>query len=94
MVGEKVRNSTMDTTKLDCLVADSAAFLKNVDMQNLAHRIFTVKEVINEIRDAATKQRLAVLPYEIYFREPSTESLSFGMARLNLIYLHSILSFD
>ena len=59
----------------DSLVADSAAFLKNVQLQNIANRIFTVQDVVHEIRDAATRQRLAVLPYEIEFREPSTESV-------------------
>jgi len=64
-------------TRLACLVADSAAFIRNVDLQNLGRRIFTVKEVVSEIRDASTKQRLAVLPYELDFRTPSAESLHF-----------------
>ena len=65
--------------KLPCIVADSAAFIRNVDLQNLSERIFTIGEVINEIRDTATKQRLAVLPYEIEFREPSAECLKNGI---------------
>ena len=67
-----------ESKKLKCIVADSAAFLKNVDLQNLSERIFTINEVIREIRDSATRKRLAVLPYEIEFREPSTESISAG----------------
>lgn len=66
-----------EQTKLPCLVADSAAFLRNVDLQNLSDHIFTIKEVVGEIRDATTKQRLAVLPYELDFRSPSAESLQF-----------------
>merc|ERR1712168_362700 len=66
-----------DGTKLTCLVADSAAFLRNVDLQNLSQRIFTIKEVVGEIRDSATKQRLAVLPYDLNFRTPSAESIQF-----------------
>lgn len=61
--------------KLTCLVADSAAFLRNVDLENLTHNVFTIGDVIREIRDSATKQRLAVLPYEINFRVPSAESI-------------------
>ena len=64
--------------KLPCLVADSAAFMKNVDLHNIAEKVFTLGDVINEIKDAATKQRLAVLQYEIIFREPSAESLKSG----------------
>lgn len=63
-----------NSAKLPCLVADAAAFLRNVDLQNISEKIFTIKEVIHEIRDSATKQRLAVLPYELNFREPSAES--------------------
>jgi len=75
LFNEPGANSNDEASKLQCLIADSAAFLRNADLQNLSHRVFTVKEVISEIRDSATKQRLAVLPYEIIFRTPSTESL-------------------
>ena len=61
------------------LVADSGAFLKNIQLQEIAERIFTIREVVHEIKDAVTKQRLAVLPYTIEFREPSLESLQHGM---------------
>merc|ERR1712142_1257996 len=36
----------------------------------------TIREVVAEIRDSATKQRLAVLPYELNFREPSAQSIT------------------
>merc|ERR1712183_511238 len=68
-------NTGDEESKLDCLVADSAAFLRNADLHNLGHKVFTVREVVGEIRDSATKQRLAVLPYELNFRTPSAESL-------------------
>lgn len=63
---------------LDCLVADSAAFLKNAPLQQIARKIFTIREVVGEIKDSATRQRLAVLPYTIEFREPSAESIKIG----------------
>lgn len=62
---------------LPCLVADSAAFIRNVALGDLAHKIFTIRDVISEIRDPQTRQRLAVLPYEITYREPSLESIKF-----------------
>ena len=64
---------------LPCLIADSAAFLKNAPLQQMADKIFTIQDVISEIRDATTRHRLAVLPYTIEFREPSTESVKIGM---------------
>ena len=68
----------MEDKLLPCLIADAAAFLKCVPLQNMAKRIFTVSKVVDEIRDSATRQRLAVLPYMIEFREPSTESIKAG----------------
>ena len=70
---------------LQCLVADSAAFLKNAQLHRIACRIFTIQEVINEIKDSATRQRLSVLPYTIEFREPSTESIRTGKTNLLII---------
>jgi len=69
---------TCETENLiPCLVADSAAFIRNVNLQTIGENVYTIGDVVNEIRDSATKQRLAVLPYELNFREPSSESLKF-----------------
>merc|ERR1712168_872424 len=73
--GDGNNNTGDEESKLDCLVADSAAFLRNADLHNLSHKVFTVREVVGEIRDSATKQRLQVLPYELNVRTPSAESL-------------------
>ncbi|CAH3042290.1 unnamed protein product [Pocillopora meandrina] len=64
-----------DSGKVKHIVADSAAFLKNAPLHEMCENVHTVEDVVNEIRDAATRQRLAVLPYKINFREPSTEAL-------------------
>ena len=63
---------------IDVLVADSAAFLKNVPLQNMAKNVYTISEVVGEIKSAAVRQSLAVLPYEITFRVPSSDSLHVG----------------
>lgn len=65
--------------KIEILVVDSAGFLKNVPLQNITRNVFTIKEVISEIRSASVRERLAVLPYEVNFRVPSSESLHVGM---------------
>ncbi len=38
----------------------------------------TLRDVVAEIRDKATKQRLQVLPYELEYREPDTEDIRHG----------------
>lgn len=60
------------------LVADSAAFIKNAPLHELCDNVYSIQDVVSEIRDAGTRQRLSVLPYEIIFREPSTEAVRIG----------------
>ena len=64
-------------------MADSAAFLKNAPLHEMCENVYTVEDVINEIRDAATRQRLSVLPYSIHLREPTTEALHAGKVCIN-----------
>lgn len=64
--------------KVQCIVADSAAFLKNAPLHDMCENVYTVEEVVSEIRDAATRQRLSVLPYTVHFRHPSAEALHTG----------------
>ncbi len=46
--------------------------------QDIAEVVYTVRDVVDEIRDAATKQRLRVLPYEIKMMEPSPDAIVRG----------------
>ncbi|XP_069114071.1 RNA-binding protein NOB1-like isoform X1 [Argopecten irradians] len=48
-----------------------------VFFQSIGEKIYTLPEVVNEIRDKATLQRLQVLPYRLQFRQPSPESIRF-----------------
>ncbi|XP_073515364.1 RNA-binding protein NOB1 [Phyllobates terribilis] len=57
------------------VVADSGAFLRNAALQEIGAHIYTVRDVVTEIRDKPTRRRLAVLPYELLFREPTPESI-------------------
>ena len=51
------------------LVLDSGAFIRGYHLQHLAHKFYSVREVIEEIRDKETKQLLASLPFEITFTD-------------------------
>ncbi|XP_066204574.1 RNA-binding protein NOB1 [Saccopteryx leptura] len=55
------------------VVADAGAFLRNAALQDIGKNIYTIRAVVNEIRDKATRRRLAVLPYELRFKEPFPE---------------------
>uniref|UniRef100_A0A4W3J9B5 RNA-binding protein NOB1 n=1 Tax=Callorhinchus milii TaxID=7868 RepID=A0A4W3J9B5_CALMI len=44
-----------------------------VHFREIGKNIYTLKEVVNEIRDKETKRRLAVLPYQLTFKEPFPE---------------------
>lgn len=68
----------MQSEKIRILVADSGAFIKGAPLQQWSSNIVTIKDVVNEIRDANTRQRLQVLPYELTFREPSQAAISHG----------------
>lgn len=55
------------------VVADAGAFLRNAALQDFGKNIYTIRDVVSEIRDKATRRRLAVLPYELRFKEPFPE---------------------
>jgi len=61
--------------KADYLVVDSGGFIKNAPLRDLGHNIITLPQVVDEIRDKATLQRLQVLPYELQLRKPSSEGI-------------------
>lgn len=72
--------SEMDPVKLSSsrvkhLVVDSGGFIKNAALQEIGENIYTVAEVVSEIKDKATKQRLQVLPYKLNYRVPSPEAV-------------------
>ena len=80
------------------LVADSNAFIKGIPLQKLSNQV-TVREVVSEIRDAETRRRLQVLPYELSFKEPSQSAIRHGRllgqhaTRKNLSYIYCRLAF-
>lgn len=71
-------SSRSSNPKIRHLVVDSGGFIKNTALQEIGENIYTLPEVISEIKDKATKQRLQVLPYEINYRVPSPEIIKIG----------------
>ena len=64
--------------RISVLVADAGAFIKGAPLREWSSKVVTVRDVVAEIRDKSTRERLQVLPYELAFREPSTEALQHG----------------
>uniref|UniRef100_A0A914D4Q9 RNA-binding protein NOB1 n=1 Tax=Acrobeloides nanus TaxID=290746 RepID=A0A914D4Q9_9BILA len=57
------------------LVVDTGGFIKNAKIIDIGAVIYTISEVISEIKDKATRQRLECLPYTLNLKQPSQESL-------------------
>lgn len=45
--------------------------------QDYGEQIYTLSDVVNEIKDQQTRESLQVLPYEIKYREPNEDDLKF-----------------
>lgn len=66
--------------KAQVVVVDTAGFIFGCPLETMGATIVTLPEVIAEIRDKATRHRMAgPLPYTLTFREPALEALSAGL---------------
>ncbi|XP_066183480.1 RNA-binding protein NOB1 isoform X2 [Sylvia atricapilla] len=64
-----------DMARVPHVVADTGAFLSAAPLQDIADALYTVPEVLAEIRDRPTRRRLAALPCELRVRRPRPELL-------------------
>ncbi|XP_071779261.1 RNA-binding protein NOB1 [Centroberyx gerrardi] len=65
----------MATALVEHVVADAGAFLKKAPLQEIGQNIYTLKDVVDEIRDKPTRRSLAFLPYQLNFKEPYPEHI-------------------
>uniref|UniRef100_A0A8P4JWZ1 RNA-binding protein NOB1 n=1 Tax=Dicentrarchus labrax TaxID=13489 RepID=A0A8P4JWZ1_DICLA len=65
----------MAPTLVEHVVADAGAFLKKAHLQDIGRNIYTLKDVVDEIRDKPTRRSLAFLPYQLNFKEPHPEHI-------------------
>ncbi|KAJ7999390.1 hypothetical protein DPEC_G00193910 [Dallia pectoralis] len=63
----------MAASLVEHVVADAGAFIKKAPLQEIGRNIYTVKDVVEEIRDKPTRRSLSVLPYQLNFKEPYPE---------------------
>ncbi|NWQ62444.1 NOB1 protein, partial [Neopipo cinnamomea] len=64
-----------DMARVPHVVADTGAFLSAAPLQDIADALYTVPEVLAEIRDRPTRRRLAALPCELRVRRPRPDLL-------------------
>jgi RNA-binding protein NOB1 len=57
------------------LVVDAGAFIKHAKLHNIGETVYTIADVVSEVRDKATREQLQVLPYDLKFREPTPEAV-------------------
>lgn len=67
----------MKQAKVEYLVVDSGAFIRNAPIHEYGENVYTVHNIVKEIKDKATKQRLQVLPYDLKFQEPTPENIKY-----------------
>ncbi|XP_064872450.1 RNA-binding protein NOB1-like isoform X2 [Oncorhynchus nerka] len=67
--------SKMAATMVEHVVVDAGGFLKKALLQDIGKNIYTLKDVVEEIRDKPTRRSLAFLPYQLNFREPYPEDI-------------------
>uniref|UniRef100_A0A1I8A394 RNA-binding protein NOB1 n=1 Tax=Steinernema glaseri TaxID=37863 RepID=A0A1I8A394_9BILA len=65
-----------DEVPVHHLVVDACCLIKNAPLHDVGSVIYTVPQVISELRDKKTRERVAALPYEILLKEPSPQSIA------------------
>ena len=65
-------------SRAEVLVVDSSGFIKCTSLETVGKDIFTVRDVIEEVKDAQTRQRLSVLPFELKYRYPDADNIRSG----------------
>uniref|UniRef100_A0A1B0DHZ0 RNA-binding protein NOB1 n=1 Tax=Phlebotomus papatasi TaxID=29031 RepID=A0A1B0DHZ0_PHLPP len=63
--------------KIKFLVADTAAFIENAPLQDIAENVITITEVLDEIKSKRQLRRLVVLPFDLKVQEPSPENIAY-----------------
>ena len=57
------------------LVVDTAAFIRGVNLERFGSTLCIVPEVLGEIKDGATRQRIAAYPVPVQQKEPTPDDI-------------------
>lgn len=65
------------SNKIQYLIVDTSAFIKNVALQDIGVNIITEQDVVNEITNKRQLRRLVVLPYDLKVQNAFPENIKF-----------------
>ncbi|KRZ76829.1 E3 ubiquitin-protein ligase synoviolin B [Trichinella papuae] len=63
--------------QVEHLVVDTVGFVKADDLRKYGKNIYTIQDVLNEIRDSNTRKKLSVLPYDLKTVIPDGKAIQF-----------------
>ncbi|KRZ15147.1 RNA-binding protein NOB1, partial [Trichinella zimbabwensis] len=63
--------------QVEHLVVDTVGFVKADDLRKYGKNIYTIQDVLNEIRDSNTRKKLSVLPYDLKTVIPDGKAIRF-----------------
>src|SRR5688572_19571684 len=69
--------------KVECLVVDSGPLIKGTSIRSFAEKLYTVPEVISEIRDKRSRDFLNQISFDIQVKVPSDEALKEGRFQIS-----------
>ena len=69
-------------------VVDANAIINGLRLESVADKLFTIQEVLDEVRDKQSRQFLASLPYGLEVREPDEQSVKAGRSRPSGVHAH------
>ena len=72
------------------LVVDTAPLIKGLQLGNDHVALWSISEVMAEVRDKRARKNLDQLPHEIKLREPSAEHLKAGKSVLDFVSICAI----
>ena len=65
-------------------VLDASAIVNGGNVSSFGDRFVTVREVLEEVRDPVSRQRISLLPFTIETMEPSADSIKKG--KIGLVF--------
>lgn len=68
----------MASNKAKVLVVDSNAFIKQVRIETIGQKFYTIPQVVSEVRDVKARQFLETFPFEIITKDPTPAALQAG----------------
>ncbi|XP_043259737.1 RNA-binding protein NOB1 [Colletes gigas] len=66
-----------ENQKIQYLVVDTSAFIRNASLQDIGLNIITEQDVVNEVTNKRQLRRLVVLPYDLTIQNAHTENIKF-----------------